>query len=68
MIKIKHEDGLETLYGHLSSINVKKGQEIKKGDVIGAVGSTGRSTGPHLHFELRSKGTPINPELYIKNQ
>ncbi len=68
MIKIKHEDGLETLYGHLSSINVKKGQEIKKGDVIGEVGSTGRSTGPHLHFELRSKGTPINPELYIKNQ
>ncbi|MCS6105224.1 peptidase M23 [Clostridium botulinum] len=66
MIKIKHEDGLETLYGHLSSIHVKKGQEIKKGDVIGAVGSTGRSTGPHLHFELRSKGTPINPESYIK--
>ncbi|WP_252243272.1 MULTISPECIES: M23 family metallopeptidase [unclassified Clostridium] len=68
MIKIKHEDGLETLYGHLSSINVKKGKEIKKGDVIGEVGSTGRSTGPHLHFELRSKGTPINPESYIKNQ
>lgn len=65
MIKIKHENEFETLYGHLSAINVKKGQKVKKGDKIGAVGNTGRSTGPHLHFELKSKGVPINPEEYI---
>ncbi|MBW6411907.1 peptidoglycan DD-metalloendopeptidase family protein [Clostridium weizhouense] len=67
MIKIKHQDNIETIYGHLSSIKVKKGQKVKKGDIIGCVGSTGRSTGPHLHFELRSKGKPINPEGYILN-
>ncbi|GAA0079243.1 hypothetical protein UT300005_36220 [Clostridium sp. CTA-5] len=67
MIKIKHQDNIETIYGHLSSIKVKKGQKVKKGDLIGCVGSTGRSTGPHLHFELRSKGKPINPESYILN-
>ncbi|SFD19914.1 M23 family metallopeptidase [Clostridium uliginosum] len=65
MIMIKHEDSIDTIYGHLSTIKVNKGQQVQKGDIIGEVGNTGRSTGPHLHFELRSKGSPINPESYI---
>jgi len=60
-IKISHEDGYETAYGHLSSIDVKPGQTVKKGQFIGRVGSTGYSTGPHLHFELRRYGKQVNP-------
>jgi murein DD-endopeptidase MepM/ murein hydrolase activator NlpD len=56
---------LETLYGHLSKINVKEGQRITVGDVIGKVGSTGRSTGPHLHYEIRKNGHPVNPKQYL---
>jgi murein DD-endopeptidase MepM/ murein hydrolase activator NlpD len=66
VIKINHGGGKETIYGHCSAITVKKGEVVKKGDKIGEVGSTGNSTGPHLHFEVRQDGEPINPQQYIK--
>ncbi len=62
---IDHDYDLQTLYGHLSKIDVKEGQELKSGERIGEVGSTGRSTGPHLHYEVQFKGERINPELYL---
>ncbi len=60
-VVIKHENGYETLYGHLSKMNVKQGDKIKQKDIIGLAGSTGRSTGPHLHFELIKNGKKIDP-------
>lgn len=62
---IDHGHGIQTRYGHLSKIRVKSGQKVKKGQVIGAVGSTGRSTGPHLHYEVRFDGIPMNAENYL---
>lgn len=62
---IIHGKGVSTLYGHMSKINVAAGQMVKKGDVIGLVGSTGLSTGPHLHFEVRINGEPQNPAAYL---
>ena len=62
---IEHENGLATLYGHLSKILVDANQQVKIGDVIAKVGSTGRSTGPHLHYEVRKNNTPINPKLFL---
>ncbi|WP_292009181.1 M23 family metallopeptidase [Chryseobacterium sp.] len=64
-IIIDHGFNLQTLYGHLSKINVKAGDSIKGEKTIGAIGSTGRSTGPHLHYEIHFKGERINPELYF---
>jgi murein DD-endopeptidase MepM/ murein hydrolase activator NlpD len=61
-VLIRHRNGLETIYGHLSKLWVTVGKEVRAGDVIGLGGSTGRSTGPHLHFEVRYKGLSINPE------
>lgn len=60
-IKISHADGFVTHYAHLKSIGVKKGQKVKMGEKIGAVGSTGYSTGPHLHFEVRKNGLVVSP-------
>ncbi|MCC5919890.1 MAG: peptidoglycan DD-metalloendopeptidase family protein [Cyclobacteriaceae bacterium] len=60
-IMLRHANGSETLYGHLSAFNVSVGDEVKAGDVIGFGGSTGRSTGPHLHFEIRYLGNALNP-------
>ena len=57
---LQHANGLETLYGHLSKVLVRHGMDVKAGDVIGLGGNTGRSTGPHLHFEFRFLGNPIN--------
>ena len=60
---VRHKNGLETLYGHLSKFSARIGQEVKAGDFLGKGGSTGRSTGPHLHYELRYKGLPFDPEI-----
>lgn len=66
MIKIKHENGLETLYAHLAKVNVKVGQEVRRGQTIGIMGTTGSSTGIHLHFEVYEDGSLQNPLRYIK--
>ncbi|MDR2835018.1 MAG: peptidoglycan DD-metalloendopeptidase family protein [Bacteroidales bacterium] len=65
VIVIRCHNGLETVYAHLSKIDCFKNQEVKAGDYIGKGGSTGRSTGPHLHFEIRYKNTPIDPQLIV---
>jgi murein DD-endopeptidase MepM/ murein hydrolase activator NlpD len=64
-LTIQHQDGFRSNYSHLQSIKVKKGDQVHAGDVIAAVGSTGRSTGPHLHFELIKDNEPVNPQEYI---
>jgi len=66
VIKIDNGKGIETTYAHCSAITVKKGEVVKQGKKIGEVGSTGNSTGPHLHFEVRENGEPKNPQKYIK--
>lgn len=64
-VVLRHTNGLETLYGHLSKQNVEVGDFVKAGDIIGFGGNTGRSTGPHLHFEVRYEGNPLDPELFF---
>lgn len=66
LVKIQHEFGIETRYAHNSKIYVKKGQRVSRGDRIAAMGNTGRSTGTHLHYEVRVGGKPVNPMIYIK--
>ena len=65
-IVIDHGGGEQTLYAHLNNLYVKVGENVAKGQAIGAMGSTGRSTGPHLHFEVRTSGVRRNPLYYIK--
>lgn len=67
LVIISHGNGIETYYGHCSKLYVKKGQSVSAGDNIAAVGSTGRSTGNHLHFEIRQNGSQINPQKYVYN-
>ena len=62
---IDHGGGWWTLYGHSEGITAYVGQKVKQGDVLGTVGSTGHSTGPHLHFEIRLNGTALNPSNYV---
>lgn len=62
---IKHANNMSTVYGHLSQISVQQGDQVQKGDIIGYSGSTGRSTGPHLHYEVRNDGIPVNPADYL---
>ncbi|HPZ42766.1 MAG TPA: M23 family metallopeptidase [Bacillota bacterium] len=64
-VEISHGSGLVTLYAHLSSINVKNGEKVDRGEKIGLVGATGRASGPHLHFEVRIGGKPQNPANYL---
>lgn len=62
LVTVKHDDGMTTLYGHLVDILVNPGDKVKAGSVIGRVGSTGQSTGPHLHFEIRKFGKAVDPK------
>ncbi len=64
-IVLDHGNGIRSLYGHLSEIDVKPGQQVEKGQMIGRVGSTGRSTGPHLHYEIQVHGKPVNPRGFL---
>ncbi|MBE9661308.1 M23 family metallopeptidase [Mucilaginibacter myungsuensis] len=64
-VRIKHINGIMTLYGHLSKINVREGQQVSVGQLIGKVGSTGRSTAAHLHYEVRRNGKAVNPKEYL---
>lgn len=66
-IRIRHDDNYITLYAHLSEINVREGQSIAKGQMIGKSGSTGNSTGPHLHFEVRKNGIQIDPKTVLQS-
>ncbi|MCA1631595.1 MAG: M23 family metallopeptidase [Acidobacteria bacterium] len=68
MVEIDHGGGLTTRYAHLSKIEVAAGQQIARGDLVGRVGSTGRSTGPHLHYEVRIGGEAVNPRAYLPGQ
>ncbi len=65
LVIIDHENGYTTYYGHNDTIKVKKGQRVARGDIIGTAGETGRATGPHLHFEVRKNGVPVNPLPFI---
>ena len=66
VVYIRHDFGIETRYAHLSKIHVKQGQRVSRGDLIGAMGNTGRSTGTHLHYEVRIDGEAVNPMTYIE--
>ena len=67
LVVIDHGYGMVTKYGHLNKIFVKPGDEVKRGDVIGLLGSSGRSTGPHVHYEVKVNGVAVNPKKYIIN-
>lgn len=68
VVVLDHGDGSETRYAHLSAIYVPAGLAVRQGDVVGAVGSTGASTGPHLHFEIRFNGTAVDPMPYLRGE
>ncbi len=67
LVVIDHGNGMQTYYAHLSRFNVMPGQEIRRGEMVGAVGSTGRVTAPHLHYEVRIGGAPVNPHKYLRD-
>ncbi len=67
LVEIKHENGFTTRYGHLTRGTVKEGQRVNAGDLVALMGSTGRSTGSHLHFEIRKDDNPLNPLAFIKD-
>lgn len=65
-VSLEHGGSLQTRYGHMSRLNVAAGQRVRKGEIIGYVGTTGRSTGPHLHYEVRIAGAAVNPVPYLQ--
>ena len=67
VVRISHGYGVTTLYGHLMAVRVDEGQRVKRGDLVGLVGSTGRSTGPHLHYEVHRESKPVNPLDFVLN-
>ncbi|MGO4835386.1 M23 family metallopeptidase, partial [Rhizobiaceae sp. 2RAB30] len=66
MVEVEHGSGFTTRYAHLSKIRVKVGQAVTTGDIVGDVGSSGRSTGPHLHYEIRRDGDALDPVSFLK--
>jgi murein DD-endopeptidase MepM/ murein hydrolase activator NlpD len=68
VIVVEHGFGFSTRYGHCARVEVKVGDEVKRGDILGYVGSTGRSTGSHVHYEVRVHGMPVDPEKYLPKQ
>ena len=66
MVEVDHGNGLATRYGHLSAIEAQVGQTVKIGQIVGRVGSTGRSTGPHLHYETRVDGEAVDPQKFLR--
>jgi len=67
-VVLSHGPGVETLYAHMSKVLVKEGQQVVRGDILGEMGRTGNATGPHLHYEVRLKGRPVNPMPYMRLQ
>ena len=67
LVVVEHGNGLQTMYAHLSRFAVIAGQEVRRGQVVGAVGATGRATSPHLHYEVRMGGNPVNPYQYLRS-
>jgi murein DD-endopeptidase MepM/ murein hydrolase activator NlpD len=67
LVVLDHGYGVTTFYGHLSAFNVTVGQHVNRGDVIGYVGVSGRTTGPHVHYEVRINGAPVNPMRYLRS-
>lgn len=65
VVIVQHVDGYESYYAHLSKITVRKGKKVTAGDRVGKVGKSGKATGPHLHFEIRKKGRPLNPSRIL---
>ena len=65
-VSLEHGGELQPRYGHMSRLNVAAGQHVRKGDIIGFIGTTGRSTGPHLHYEVRVAGEAVNPIPYMQ--
>lgn len=68
MVEVTHDDGLKTRYAHLSAVNVTVGQVVGAGEIVGFVGSTGRSTGPHLHYEAVRNGEPVDPAVFLATE
>ena len=66
MVEIDHGNGITTRYGHMARVTVQVGQTLERGATIGAVGSTGRSTGPHLHYEVRRDGVAVDPAKFFR--
>jgi murein DD-endopeptidase MepM/ murein hydrolase activator NlpD len=66
-VKVEHSQDLKTIYGHLSKLAVSQGQKVERGSLLGYSGNTGRSSGPHLHYEIHVKGHPVNPRAYLWN-
>jgi len=67
-VRVRHTEEKETLYAHLNHLNVKVGQKVSRGDILGAMGRSGNATGVHLHYEVRQNGKPVNPQPYLRLQ